>query len=130
VDAGAAEAKSTLRRHPGGIAQGTSHSEIRIRTDCSVCASLARPEALTSLAKVPGVLGWRASHLGGRRNGDLEPILDTKKARPQDTGPRGWVYAVDADTGVWKWRLKSNYPILKGDNADRRSASCASEIRR
>ena len=26
----------------------------------------------------------------------------------------GWVYAVDADTGVWKWRLKSNYPIQSG----------------
>ncbi|MEO7050226.1 MAG: PQQ-binding-like beta-propeller repeat protein [Rhodanobacter sp.] len=26
----------------------------------------------------------------------------------------GWVYAVDADTGVWKWRLKSNYPVLGG----------------
>ena len=24
----------------------------------------------------------------------------------------GWLYATDADTGVWKWRLKSNYPIL------------------
>ena len=24
----------------------------------------------------------------------------------------GWLHAVDADTGVWKWRLKSNYPIL------------------
>ena len=24
----------------------------------------------------------------------------------------GWVYAVDADTGVGKWRLKSNYPIV------------------
>jgi hypothetical protein len=23
-------------------------------------------------------------------------------------------YAVDADTGVWKWRLKSNYPIVSG----------------
>jgi alcohol dehydrogenase (cytochrome c) len=23
----------------------------------------------------------------------------------------GWLYAVDADTGVWKWRLKTNYPI-------------------
>jgi alcohol dehydrogenase (cytochrome c) len=23
----------------------------------------------------------------------------------------GWLYATDADTGVWKWRLKSNYPI-------------------
>jgi alcohol dehydrogenase (cytochrome c) len=26
----------------------------------------------------------------------------------------GWLYAADADTGVWKWRLKSNYPILGG----------------
>src|SRR6202020_901681 len=26
----------------------------------------------------------------------------------------GWVYAVDADTGGWKWRLKSNYPIVGG----------------
>jgi len=24
----------------------------------------------------------------------------------------GWVYATDADTGVWKWRAKSNYPIV------------------
>jgi len=24
----------------------------------------------------------------------------------------GWVYASDADTGAWKWRTKSNYPIL------------------
>jgi alcohol dehydrogenase (cytochrome c) len=26
----------------------------------------------------------------------------------------GWVYAVDADSGAWKWRLKSNYPIQSG----------------
>jgi alcohol dehydrogenase (cytochrome c) len=24
----------------------------------------------------------------------------------------GWLYATDADTGVWKWRVKTNYPIL------------------
>jgi alcohol dehydrogenase (cytochrome c) len=24
----------------------------------------------------------------------------------------GWLYATDADSGEWKWRLKSNYPIL------------------
>ena len=49
------------------------------------------------------------------RNGDLEPILDVWQgmARPRDTGP-GWVYGVDADTGAWKWRLKSNYPIVSG----------------
>ncbi len=26
----------------------------------------------------------------------------------------GWVYAVDADSGMWKWRVKSTYPILSG----------------
>ena len=26
----------------------------------------------------------------------------------------GWLYATDADTGVFKWRAKSNYPILGG----------------
>jgi alcohol dehydrogenase (cytochrome c) len=29
----------------------------------------------------------------------------------------GWVYAVDADTGAWKWRLKSNYPVQSGVTA-------------
>jgi outer membrane protein assembly factor BamB len=26
----------------------------------------------------------------------------------------GWVYATDADSGEWKWRVKSNYPTLSG----------------
>jgi alcohol dehydrogenase (cytochrome c) len=26
----------------------------------------------------------------------------------------GWLHAVDADTGIWKWRLKSDYPIVAG----------------
>lgn len=26
----------------------------------------------------------------------------------------GWLHAVDADTGIWKWRLKSDYPIVSG----------------
>lgn len=29
----------------------------------------------------------------------------------------GWVYASDADTGAWKWRAKSNYPIQIGMTA-------------
>jgi len=24
----------------------------------------------------------------------------------------GWIHASDADSGVWKWRAKSNYPIV------------------
>ena len=26
----------------------------------------------------------------------------------------GWLYAVDADTGQWRWRAKSNYPVQSG----------------
>ncbi len=26
----------------------------------------------------------------------------------------GWVYAADADTGAWRWRVKTNYPIQSG----------------
>ena len=34
--------------------------------------------------------------------------------RRADNGWSGWVYAVDADTGVWKWRARSNYPVVAG----------------
>jgi outer membrane protein assembly factor BamB len=36
--------------------------------------------------------------------GKADPIFDWA----------GWVYASDADTGVWKWRVKTNYPIQSG----------------
>jgi alcohol dehydrogenase (cytochrome c) len=26
----------------------------------------------------------------------------------------GWVYAVDADRGQWRWRARTNYPIQSG----------------
>jgi alcohol dehydrogenase (cytochrome c) len=26
----------------------------------------------------------------------------------------GWMYAIDADTGAWRWRAKTNYPIQSG----------------
>jgi alcohol dehydrogenase (cytochrome c) len=26
----------------------------------------------------------------------------------------GWIYAVNADTGAWRWRAKTNYPIQSG----------------
>lgn len=26
----------------------------------------------------------------------------------------GWVYAADADSGAWRWRVKTNYPIQSG----------------
>jgi alcohol dehydrogenase (cytochrome c) len=42
----------------------------------------------------------------------LNPInLFGKEART-DGHWAGWVYASDADSGIWKWRAKSNYPIV------------------
>ncbi|MDE2362264.1 MAG: PQQ-binding-like beta-propeller repeat protein [Hyphomicrobiales bacterium] len=29
----------------------------------------------------------------------------------------GWIYAVDADTGRWRWRAKTNYPVQSGVTA-------------
>jgi alcohol dehydrogenase (cytochrome c) len=38
----------------------------------------------------------------------------TKPTVPTDRAWAGWVYGVDADSGVWKWRVKTNYPVLAG----------------
>jgi alcohol dehydrogenase (cytochrome c) len=35
-------------------------------------------------------------------------------SRRADGGWGGWVYAIDADNGVWKWRANSNYPVVSG----------------
>jgi hypothetical protein len=32
----------------------------------------------------------------------------------QSRASSGWLHAIDADTGVWKWRMQSNYPIISG----------------
>jgi alcohol dehydrogenase (cytochrome c) len=42
----------------------------------------------------------------------LNPFNEFGKFTRADGIWAGWLYASDADTGVWKWRLKSNYPIL------------------
>jgi alcohol dehydrogenase (cytochrome c) len=44
----------------------------------------------------------------------LNPFNFFGKQSRADGYRSGWLHAVDADTGVWKWRLKSNYPILVG----------------
>lgn len=46
-------------------------------------------------------------------NATLDPYRTFGKPDPVKDRA-GWVYAVDADTGAWKWRLKSNYPVLSG----------------
>jgi alcohol dehydrogenase (cytochrome c) len=47
-------------------------------------------------------------------NGMLNPINLLGRFSRADGHWAGWVHAVDADTGVWKWRVKSNYPVLSG----------------
>jgi alcohol dehydrogenase (cytochrome c) len=34
--------------------------------------------------------------------------------RIADNGWSGWLNAVDADSGIWKWRARSNYPVVSG----------------
>jgi hypothetical protein len=55
--------------------------------------------------------GTRAA-MGG--NGDLEPILDDWQSGPNGGALGCCVYAVDVDTGMWKWRPKSNCSIQRG----------------
>jgi PQQ-dependent dehydrogenase (methanol/ethanol family) len=47
-------------------------------------------------------------------NAYLNPLNLMGRFSRADGHWAGWVHAVDADTGVWKWRLKSNYPITSG----------------
>ena len=42
----------------------------------------------------------------------LNPFFIGGKYDRADGYWAGWIHAVDADTGVWKWRVKSSYPIL------------------
>ena len=42
----------------------------------------------------------------------LDPFNEFGEFSRTDRVWAGWLYATDADTGVWKWRLKSNYPIF------------------
>jgi outer membrane protein assembly factor BamB len=53
-----------------------------------------------------------------RRSGSpgryINPVNAQGRQARADGYWSGWLHAVDADTGVWKWRLKSNYPIVAG----------------
>ena len=51
---------------------------------------------------------------GGPWFGNLSRNPFNLFGRQDENSWGGWVYAVDADTGVWKWRLRSNYPIVGG----------------
>jgi alcohol dehydrogenase (cytochrome c) len=55
-----------------------------------------------------------ASPLGQPWTGEksINPFNEFGAFSRSDGHWAGWLHAVDADTGVWKWRLKTNYPIL------------------
>jgi alcohol dehydrogenase (cytochrome c) len=57
-----------------------------------------------------------AAPLGQPWSGErsLNPFNEMGKFTRADGVWAGWLHATDADTGVWKWRLKSNYPITSG----------------
>src|SRR5262245_9862106 len=42
----------------------------------------------------------------------INPVNALGKQARADGYWSGWLHAVDADTGVWKWRLRTNYPIV------------------
>ncbi|UAJ10568.1 pyrroloquinoline quinone-dependent dehydrogenase [Glacieibacterium megasporae] len=46
-------------------------------------------------------------------NTSLNPYDAYGKADPYGHWA-GWLYGIDADTGAWRWRVKSNYPIMGG----------------
>ncbi len=46
-------------------------------------------------------------------NVKLDPLDIAGKQDPHSDWA-GWLYATDADSGQWKWRVKTNYPILSG----------------
>jgi alcohol dehydrogenase (cytochrome c) len=74
--------------------------------DVDWCTTVKLQTAQEVVASAPGQF-WT-----GERT--LNPANDFGKFTRADGVWAGWLHAVDADTGVWKWRLKSNYPILSG----------------
>jgi alcohol dehydrogenase (cytochrome c) len=54
----------------------------------------------------------RHGDIAGRHKASVDPFYMFGRESRADGHWAGWVYAADADTGVWKWRLKSNYPIV------------------
>jgi alcohol dehydrogenase (cytochrome c) len=65
------------------------------------CETL-RPQTLDQLQRVPVGGVWAGV-------GTWNPFWAFGRFDFRNWG--GWIHAVDADTGVWKWRLKTNYPI-------------------
>jgi alcohol dehydrogenase (cytochrome c) len=71
-------------------------SSIRLQTDAQIRAT-----------KLGGVWTAMATHNPYNTYGEHDPYRQWG----------GWVYASDADTGEWRWRARTNYPIQSGITA-------------
>jgi hypothetical protein len=52
---------------------------------------------------------------------DWNPISMFGRFSRADGHWAGWLYATHADTGVWRWRVQTNYPIVGGEGQIRHS---------
>lgn len=68
---------------------------------CTTVRLQTREEVLASPHGQPWMAMWY-----------INPVNALGKQARADGYWSGWLHAVDADTGVWKWRLQSNYPIV------------------
>lgn len=69
---------------------------------CTTVKVLASPKVLATKNGQP----WSGENSGNPYNtwGKADPVFHWA----------GWVHAVDADTGKWRWRVRSNYPVQSG----------------
>lgn len=64
---------------------------------------LAKPE---TVSKAPDGMIWFGAAY-------INPYYLVGKSDPPEKWG-GWIYATDADTGEWKWRVRANYPTISG----------------
>jgi alcohol dehydrogenase (cytochrome c) len=93
----------------GGEWNGTAYdprTNLLFSGDTEWCTSIIVQHVPEIRATKPGY-----SWLGGVITNPMQ-----EQTGEQDSHTRwgGWVYATDADTGQWVWRVKSNYPALSG----------------
>jgi alcohol dehydrogenase (cytochrome c) len=69
--------------------------------------STVRLDSDAAIQKAPMGMAWFGMKF-------LNPYHALGTPDPAFTHWGGWVYGVDADSGEWKWRVRTNYPILSG----------------
>jgi alcohol dehydrogenase (cytochrome c) len=80
----------------------------------NIDASFAVGKPANSCPGTAGGSEWNGPAYDPRSNLILIGEVEGCSAADPSRSGAGWIYAVDADSGVWKWRLKSHYPIFTG----------------